>query len=530
MEPATPRSPQEQPRPDDEQEDTQKLPIPRAKSKTSTLEKAPPPATDIAAIQPPGDAGTEKETEAIPNTDGSDGSQSQTQQASSDHADPITEQVFPPKLDHQNGSSPQYMAIEDIDTVTTRSIATGRAATTLNVSTRREQLSFHKNSLRMIDTQQTPGNVRETVDSQKTVSVLVAEHTPPETPAVPLPKLPQASVMPTKQALLLISLLCILLLHALSLGPGLFSGSQGWAAVLGGPANNTTPDLLKNVNKQLQSNATPGTQKKALTPQQYIDLIVHNMTLDQKLGQMMIVQFTGPDYSPALDTMLVQYNVGAVLLYYSNNNILNKTQLKNLDQQMQQGRTIPLAIAIDQEGGQVDRLVNLDGPRPAASTIGATNDPARARAAGLQDAQDLSSYGINLNLAPVVDVTSVFNPQLYMRTYGKDPTLVTKMAAAYLQGLQQSGRVVGTLKHFPGLGDVSADPHIGVPHLTRSRSGLEQIDWAPYRNLIQQGNVHAIMVTHEIVTALDNTIPSSLSSKIVRGILRDELGFQGVIM
>src|SRR5581483_12450078 len=106
MEPATPRSPQEQPRPDNEKEDTQKLPIPRAKSKTSTLEKAPPPATDIAAIQPPGDAGTEKETEAIPNTDGSDGSQSQTQQASSDHADPITEQVFPPKLDHQNGSSP----------------------------------------------------------------------------------------------------------------------------------------------------------------------------------------------------------------------------------------------------------------------------------------------------------------------------------------------------------------------------------------------------------------------------------------
>ncbi|HEU5229842.1 MAG TPA: glycoside hydrolase family 3 N-terminal domain-containing protein, partial [Ktedonobacteraceae bacterium] len=161
---------------------------------------------------------------------------------------------------------------------------------------------------------------------------------------------------------------------------------------------------------------------------------------------------------------------------------------------------------------------------------GATNDPARARAAGLQDAKDLSSYGINLNLAPVVDVTNVFNSQLYMRTYGRDPALVTKMANAYLQGLQQSGKVIGTLKHFPGLGDVSSDPHQSVPLLTRSKSGLEQIDWAPYRTLIQQGNVHAIMVTHEIVTALDSTVPSSLSSKIVQGILRDELGFQGVIM
>ncbi|HLG61853.1 MAG TPA: glycoside hydrolase family 3 protein [Ktedonosporobacter sp.] len=531
MEPATPRSPQEQPRPDDEQEDTQKLPVPRAKSKTGTLEKAPPPATDIVALQPPGDVVTDKETEAIPNiTDSSNGPQSNIQQASSDHADPITDQVFPPKLDHQNGSPPQRIAIEAIDTVTTRSMAKERAATALSISTRREQLSLHKNTLRTIDTQQILGSVREAVDIQKAVAVRVAERTLPETPTLPLPKLPQATVMPTKQALLLISLLCILLLHALNVGPELFSGSQGWASVLGGPVSNATPDLLKNVNKQLQGNATPGTKKQALTPQQYIDLIVHNMTLDQKLGQMMMVQFTGPDYSPALNTMLAQYNVGAVLLYYSNNNILNKMQLKNLDQQMQQGRTIPLAIAIDQEGGQVDRLLNLDGPRPAASTIGATNDPARARAAGLQDAQDLSSYGINLNLAPVVDVTSVFNPQLYMRTYGKDPALVTKMAAAYLQGLQQSGQVIGTLKHFPGLGDVSGDPHIGVPRLTRSRSGLEQIDWAPYRNLIRQGNVHAIMVTHEIVTALDNTVPSSLSSKIVQGILRDELGFQGVIM
>ena len=189
-----------------------------------------------------------------------------------------------------------------------------------------------------------------------------------------------------------------------------------------------------------------------------------------------------------------------------------------------------MIVAIDQEGRTVDRLQALDGPRPSAADIGATNDPNKATAAGIRDAQDLTSYGFNLNLAPVVDVSNVYNQQLYGRTYGNNAALVTKMAQAYLQGLQQSGKVSGTLKHFPGLGDVGVDPHSGVPDLYRSKSDLEAIDWAPYRALIQQGNVHAIMVTHEIVHAIDSSIPSSLSYKVITGILRNELGFQGVIM
>ncbi len=254
------------------------------------------------------------------------------------------------------------------------------------------------------------------------------------------------------------------------------------------------------------------------------------MTLDQKLGQMMIVQFVGPTYSLDISTMISQYHVGAVLLFTANNNITDKVQLNGLIQQMQSNSTIPMAVAIDQEGGTVDRLQALDGPRSSAADIGATNDPEKAKAAGIQDAKDLASYGFNLNLAPVVDVTNVYNPQLYGRTYGTNAAIVTKMAQAYLEGLQQSGKVLGTLKHFPGLGDVGVDPHSGVPNLYRSKSDLEAIDWAPYRSLIQEGNVHAIMVTHEIVHAIDPSIPSSLSYKVVTGILRNELGFQGVIM
>jgi beta-N-acetylhexosaminidase len=259
-------------------------------------------------------------------------------------------------------------------------------------------------------------------------------------------------------------------------------------------------------------------------------LIEQNMTLDQKLGQMMIVQFFGPTYGLDISTMISQYHVGAVLLYTVNNNITDKVQLKGLIQQMQSSSSLPMVVAIDQEGGTVDRLKALDGPRPAAADIGATNDPSKAMAEGIQDAQDLASYGFNLNLAPVVDVTNVYNPQLYGRTYGNNAALVTSMAQAYLQGLQQSGKVLGTLKHFPGLGDVGVDPHSGVPNLYRSKSDLDAIDWAPYRALIQQGDVHAIMVTHEIVHAIDDNRISSLSPRVVTGVLRDELGFQGVIM
>lgn len=340
--------------------------------------------------------------------------------------------------------------------------------------------------------------------------------------------------MTRSRAVLLVALLCILVLHATEVGLAQFIGTQGWAYVLGGPTNGSDPNLLKDIETQI-SHHTPIADTTVqptmqITPQRYVDLIVQRMTLDQKLGQMMIVQFVGPAYSLDLSTMISQYGVGAVLIFAANNNIVNKAQLKGLIQQMQHNSTVPLGVAIDQEGGVVDRLVNLDGPRPSEATIGATNDPSKAMAAGVRDAQDLAYYGINLNLAPVVDVTNVYNPRLYTRTYGNNPDLVTKMAAAYLQGLQRSGKVLGTLKHFPGLGDVGVDPHSGVPHLTRSRSDLERIDWLPYRTLIRQGDVHAIMVTHEIVSAIDNTVPSSLSAKLVTGILRQELGFDGVIM
>jgi beta-N-acetylhexosaminidase len=341
-------------------------------------------------------------------------------------------------------------------------------------------------------------------------------------------------LLKTGKALFFIILLLIVVFNAANAGFSQFIGPQGWAFVLSGPSTKSNSNLLKDVSHQFLTktpvSGVASRKPQQITPQAYIHALVQNMTLDQKLGQMMLVQFVGPTYGLEISTMISQYNIGAVLLYSANDNIVSKPQLKGLISQMQSNSSIPLIVSIDQEGGTVDRLISLDGPRPSAASIGATGNPANAEAEGERDARDLASYGFNLNLAPVVDVTNVYNPQMYLRTFGTNATLVTQMAGAYLQGLQKSGKVLGTLKHFPGLGDVSADPHNAVPHLTRSLSQLEAIDWAPYRSLLAQGNVHAIMVTHEIVSAVDSTTPSSLSYKLVTGILRNQLGFQGVVI
>lgn len=368
----------------------------------------------------------------------------------------------------------------------------------------------------------------------------VAEHAQlTDLPTTPLPStlLSKPSVRRELQltrgrAFLLVLLFIIVIINATTAGFGQFFGPQGWSSVFNNSDNNSSQNLLTQVSRQFhQHGPTPGAtgQVATPTPQQIVDSLLSHMTLDEKLGQMMLVQFNGASYSPQLDAMISQYKVGAVLFFPINGNIVSKTQVKELISEIQKHAFLPLAVSIDQEGGTVDRLVNLDGPQPSASSIGATSDLNRAYQQGVKDAQNLAGYGFNLNLAPVVDVTNVYNRQLDGRTYGNNPTIVTTMAGAYLKGLQQSGRVLGTLKHFPGLGDTSTDPHYGLPALIRPLNSLNAIDWAPYSNLIQQGHVYSVMVTHEIVDALDKTEPSSLSPKVI-GVLRNQLHFQGVIV
>ncbi len=262
----------------------------------------------------------------------------------------------------------------------------------------------------------------------------------------------------------------------------------------------------------------------------YVNDLIAQMSLDEEIGQMLVTGVLGTEMTSELAAKIQQYHVGGAILY--GNNIVSSAQVRALTQAMQAKASVPLMIQVDQEGGTVNRLKAIDGNVPSAEEIGATNDPEFARQRGLADGQQLYSLGINANLAPVVDVQGLPDGQGVMtqRMFGWTPDKVTTMAAAYLAGEQQDHRVIGTLKHFPGADDVAGDPHFSAIYLTRSLDELDRIDWAPYRALIASGQVGMIMTTHIILTAVDPTTPTTLSYPVTTGLLRDHLGFTGVIV
>src|SRR6266571_8725593 len=180
--------------------------------------------------------------------------------------------------------------------------------------------------------------------------------------------------------------------------------------------------------------------------------ILQGMSLDQKLGQMVIVEFYGSTLNGDLTQMIQGNQVSGVLIENKNGNAQTRSQLVALNSAMQGAAQVPLFISTDFEGGIVNELRLITGERSSEAAIGATGNPQVAYNAGHSAALDLTSLGLNVNFMPIVDVlTNPNNPGLPMRTFGSDPTLVTNMGRAYLKGLTDGG-IIGCLKHFPGLG------------------------------------------------------------------------------
>src|SRR6266567_7954757 len=277
-------------------------------------------------------------------------------------------------------------------------------------------------------------------------------------------------------------------------------------------------------------NLSPLPTRGSLTDSDLAMKIVQNMSLDQKLGQMVIVEFYGSTVNTDLNQMIQGNRVSGVLIENKNGNTQTRSQLIALNQAMQKAAAIPLFISTDFEGGYVNELRLITGERSSEQTIGATGDPKVAYNAGHSAAADLNSLGLNVNFMPIVDVlTNPNNPGLPERTFGSDPQLVTNMGRAYLKGLTDGG-IVGCLKHFPGLGSANIDPHKSLPHMDRSLATLNAVDLVPYRTLIREGNVPMVMVTHISNPQLDPNLPTSLSPRVVTDLLRKDLNFQGVII
>lgn len=277
-------------------------------------------------------------------------------------------------------------------------------------------------------------------------------------------------------------------------------------------------------------NLAPQPTSPPLTDSQLAMRIVQGMSLAQKLGQMVIVEFYGATLNTDLSQMIQGNQIGGVLIENKNGNAQSRTQLVSLNAAMQKAASVPLFITTDFEGGVVNELRQITGERASEQSIGATGNPTVAYNAGRSAATDLTGLGLNVNFMPIVDVlTNPNNPGLPMRTFGSDPTLVTNMGRAYLKGLTDGG-VIGCLKHFPGLGSANLDPHLALPTMNRSLATLNAVDLVPYRTMINEGIVPMVMVTHILNPQLDPNLPTSLSPNVVTGLLRKQLNFQGVII
>jgi len=254
------------------------------------------------------------------------------------------------------------------------------------------------------------------------------------------------------------------------------------------------------------------------------------MSLEQKLGQMVISEFYSSTFDTNLQQMVLKSFIGGVLIENKNNNAQTRAQLVTLNKAMQARAHIPLFISTDYEGGVVNELRLITGERASEAAIGATGNTQVAYDAGHNAAADLKALGLNVNFMPIVDVlTNPNNPGLPDRTFGSNPTLVTNMGRAYLKGLSAGG-VVGCLKHFPGLGSANLDPHLSLPTMDRSLATLNSVDLVPYRTLFNEGIVPMVMVTHILNPQLDPNLPTSLSPNVVTKLLRDQLKFNGVII
>ena len=210
-------------------------------------------------------------------------------------------------------------------------------------------------------------------------------------------------------------------------------------------------------------------------------------------------------------------------------NIAGPEQLAGLTAQLRSAGGLPL-VAIDEEGGDVTRIAHLTGsPYPGNAALGAVDDAALTAAVHRALGQDLAALGINVDLAPSVDVnTAADNPVIGIRSFGSDPDLVARHAAAAVRGLQAAG-IAACAKHFPGHGSTSADSHHGIVTLQASLDQLRRRDLPPFTAAIAAG-VRGVMPGHLRVPELTGDAPATLSAAALNGLLRGELGFTGVII
>lgn len=261
-------------------------------------------------------------------------------------------------------------------------------------------------------------------------------------------------------------------------------------------------------------------------------LSVREMTLEEKVGQILMVHFQGEEINEEAKVLVQELGIGSIIYYNWANGLHSPEQVLSLSVGLQQltreNRVpIPLFIAVDQEGGLVARLTQGFTVFPGNFALGMTEEPHLAEQCAFAMGQELRAVGVNFNLSPVVDVNSnPKNPIIGIRSFGQTPEKVCQFARKALAGYRKAG-VLTCLKHFPGHGEVEVDSHVDLPVVNKTKEELFSFEWLPFRQLAAKADT--VMTAHLMVPSIDPFRCATLSKPLL-DLLRKEIGFSGVIL
>ena len=256
---------------------------------------------------------------------------------------------------------------------------------------------------------------------------------------------------------------------------------------------------------------------------------IKKMSLDEKIGQMLVVGIDGYDLNVNTKSLIEKSKVGGFILFSSN--VKDTNQLLNLLNSLKKGNlknNIPLFLSVDEEGGRVSRMPKEFKKIPTNKAIGKINDGNLSYKIGSTIASEIGSFGFNMDFAPVLDVNSnPNNPVIGDRSFGSKVNIVSSLGTQTMKGIQ-SKNIISVVKHFPGHGDTSVDSHLGLPTVNNDLERLNKFELIPFVEAIKN-NADVVMIAHILLPKIDSQNPSSMSKRIITDILRKELNFQGVI-
>lgn len=256
------------------------------------------------------------------------------------------------------------------------------------------------------------------------------------------------------------------------------------------------------------------------------------MTVKQMLGQKLVFGFHGTELSEEFISLIKEYKIGNVILFLRN--VESAGQVRRLCAEIQElilaETGYPAFIVIDQEGGMVSRLPADAVNVPSAMCVAATGDVENARIASEITIRQLRGLGANFNMAPVLDVNNnPKNPVIGIRSFGDDPRKVAEFGVASAKPYEGSG-ILCCGKHFPGHGDTAVDSHLGLPCVDKTEEELEQVELVPFRAAVENG-IQSIMISHMMFPKIETeNVPCTMSRKIVTGILKEKMGYNGLIL